>query len=219
MSQKCPICNTQNPDDAGACIQCGFGLTFSQPLWPPAQPRKAEPAQEPDGPSAPDPPQPPPDKETPEWLAAMGAPEQPPSQKTPEWLVAVGTPEQTPARRGRSRLSCSRILLLLLLMLPLLVFSILLTLRQERQSKGGLEVTEHPILTVDPAQVESIEAINLAQQATNLAQQATNEQIAVLAAAEAKTATAVASQFATAEALQTAVAGLTTWCMGRSMAK
>lgn len=38
---KCPICNAENEPDATACMECGFGLTLSQPAWPepPSVPR------------------------------------------------------------------------------------------------------------------------------------------------------------------------------------
>lgn len=31
---RCPICNADNPPEAGSCVQCGFGLSLSQPVWP-----------------------------------------------------------------------------------------------------------------------------------------------------------------------------------------
>ena len=31
---KCPICNAENPPDAGSCQACGFGLSLSRVEWP-----------------------------------------------------------------------------------------------------------------------------------------------------------------------------------------
>lgn len=61
---KCPICNTENPPDASACSQCGFGLILTGPLWPDSAPvETSEPQDRPSAVEAPKAEPPPPPKD------------------------------------------------------------------------------------------------------------------------------------------------------------